>query len=193
MILYLIRHAEPEQTEYSGFPGPNLSDFGKHQAIEIANILKNTQIKNIYTSDYTRVLQTLKPYETINQKAKIFISTELREREKETETHESLVYRVQTWFDEILKNEFDNFAIFGHCGSINMIIWYLDSNKTILKYPYICPFECLTPKAGIWELELQNNKLIKGKLLNYKDKTEYQYSGGFAAAILLIMITIITK
>jgi 2,3-bisphosphoglycerate-dependent phosphoglycerate mutase len=79
----------------------------------------------------------------------------LREREKEIESHESLVKRVHKWYDQneeyILSK---TTAIFSHCGPINMILEYLDPEKTIFAYPYTCQFGCHTPLGSIWEISI---------------------------------------
>ncbi|MBL7785974.1 MAG: histidine phosphatase family protein [Chitinophagales bacterium] len=164
MILYLVRHAEPQIAEYSGFPGPQLGTIGKKQAIAIANFLKNRPIQQIIASDYTRVLETIEPYQILAQKP-LYNLPELRERENEIETHEELVTRVQTWFRLFLTNNRYNTVIVSHCGPINMILWELDYDQTILNYPFECKYLCLTPKAGIWELQIDNQILISGRLI----------------------------
>lgn len=164
MILYLVRHAEPEIAYYSGFPGPDLGATGKEQAIRIGNFLKKKNISQILTSDYIRVLQTVEPYANLTQQ-KIEKVITLRECEKEIETHEALEERVQNWFQTFLQSQNKNTVIFSHCGPINMILFYLDLNRKILTYPYECKYLCLTPKAGIWELIIENKKLISGNLI----------------------------
>lgn len=164
MILYLIRHAEPEISEYAGFPGPNLGDIGKKQAQNVANFLQTKPIKRLLTSDYTRVLQTLEPYQ-IDAKKDAEKLPVLRERENEVETHEELVARVESWFRKFLLTETENTAIFSHCGPINMILFYLDRKQKILNYPFECEYLCLTPKGGIWVLNIENQQLKNGILI----------------------------
>jgi broad specificity phosphatase PhoE len=164
MTLYLVRHAEPELAEYAGFPGPSLGDLGKKQALLIADFLKTKPIQKILTSDYIRVLETLEPYQTLTNIPCQELSV-LRERENEIETHEALVSRVQNWFELFLSNNKDNTVIFSHCGPINMILFYLDYERKILQYPFECNYLCLTPKAGIWELNISNQALANGKLI----------------------------
>lgn len=164
MILYLVRHAEPKIANYSGFPGTDLGAVGKEQAIRIGNFLKKKSISQILASDYTRVLQTVEPYINFTQQ-KIEKIIALRECEKETETHEELVERVQDWFKVFLQNQNQNTVIFSHCGPINMILFYLDPHRKILTYPYECNYLCLTPKAGVWELIVEGKKLISGNLI----------------------------
>ncbi len=164
MKLYLIRHATPVIPNYKDFPGPSLGEKGKQEAQKITKFLKEKTIHNILISDYTRVLETLKPYQDYtNCTAKVI--TELRERENEIETHEELVDRVQNWFEKFLRKEpLHNTAIFSHCGPINMILEYLDKEKTILNYPYVCKHLCLTPKGGVWLLNVVDKKLQGGEL-----------------------------
>lgn len=156
MNLYLVRHAEPEIKSYKGFPGPSLGEKGQRQATVIAAYLKNENIQQIYTSDYKRVKETLKPFQALFPQIKIEEVKALRERENESESHDSLVHRVHTWFDlnkETLLQS--NTAIFSHCGPINMILTYLDPNKTVLDYPYEDIWGCHTPLGQIWQLKFQ--------------------------------------
>jgi broad specificity phosphatase PhoE len=166
MKLYLIRHGQPELTEYFGFPGPKLGTKGRRQSEEICNILKSKNIKTVLSSDYTRVLETLKPFLKAMQRIEFSEIIELREREKEVESHESLVHRVQSWFlnnlDTITKKET---AIFGHCGSINMILFNIDPDLKIMNYPFEDKYKCLTPIGGIWELNFENSKFKGGELI----------------------------
>lgn len=165
MILYLIRHAQPCVNQYAGFPGPPLGDIGLRQAQNIANFLKQQNIEQIFTSDYIRVQQTLQAFHLVRPHIPITQSIALRERENQIESHESLVQRVENWFVQTVDTLPAQTAIFSHCGPINMILQYLDSQQTILDYPFCCPYLCLTPKGGIWELYLEGEKLVEGKLL----------------------------
>ncbi len=165
MKLYLVRHAKPAVNEYKGFPGPSLGEEGKRQAQSIAQYLSDKGVEQVFMSDYTRVQETFAPFQSLNPKLIPSIQLALREREKEVESHESLVERVQEWYKEqqtvILSK---NTAIFSHCGPINMILEHLDPHKNLFDYPYTCPYGCHTPLAGIWELTLDQD-LIDGKLL----------------------------
>ncbi len=166
MKLYLIRHGQPEIVEYSGFPGPNLSLHGHRQAITISEILCNKEIEIALSSDYTRSIETANPFLDSNPRIQFLRTIELREREKENESHESLKDRVQTWFKDnvgIITNT--NSAIFGHCGSLNMILFHIDPNQIIMEYPFEDKFKCLTPIGGIWELEFKNNNFVSGQLI----------------------------
>jgi 2,3-bisphosphoglycerate-dependent phosphoglycerate mutase len=156
MNLYLVRHAKPEIKTYKGFPGPSLGKEGKIQAKVIAAYLKKKGIQQVYTSDYIRVKETLKPFRKLFPEIKIEEVKSLRERENEVESHDSLVHRVHTWFD-LNKEEFlqSNTAIFSHCGPINMILMYLDPNKTIFDYPYEDTWGCHTPLGQIWDIKFK--------------------------------------
>lgn len=164
MNLYLIRHATPEIKTYKGFPGPALGEEGKVQAKAIAAYLKNKNIQQIYTSDYLRVKETLKPFQSLLPHINIKEVEALRERENEVESHESLVHRVHTWFAlnkiEVLKV---NTAIFSHCGPINMILTYLDPEKKLFDYPYEDVWGCHTPLGQIWEISFKE-ELYSGNL-----------------------------
>jgi broad specificity phosphatase PhoE len=157
-MLYLIRHGQPSKKKYSGFPGIGLGEQGKKEALEIFNILKEKKINKVFLSDYTRVIQTAEPF--INATAHLPMTVKaLRERENEIESHESLVNRVHRWCEEnykILVN--NNVAIFGHCGSLNMVLSFLDPQKEFFHYSFTDSYLCHTPIGGIWEINLSTNK-----------------------------------
>ncbi|MCC5944940.1 MAG: histidine phosphatase family protein [Bernardetiaceae bacterium] len=166
MKLYLVRHGQPEISEYSGCPGPQLGQKGIQQAHRIAEILTKKNITQILGSDYTRVIETAQPFLAKNKQLKYLQFTELRERENEFETHESLVHRVQNWFRSYSMNfESKSIVIFGHCGSLNMILQYLDPELQKMAYPYKDQYQCLTPIGGVWQLEFEGKKFIKGSLI----------------------------
>jgi len=159
MKLYLIRHAKPAIKEYKGFPGPSLGEEGKLQAQAIREYLNDKGIQQVYASDYTRVKETMAPFLNSFPNLPLNEYIALREREKEVERHVSLVKRVHSWFDlnkkEILKQ---NTAIFSHCGPINMILTYLDPQKTIFEYPHQDVWGCHTPLGQIWEIEFSKEE-----------------------------------
>lgn len=166
MNMYLIRHGQPEILKYAGFPGPKLGEKGIRQSQKIAEILQTKSIDLVIGSDYTRALETAKSFLDTNNQLEYLQVVELRECEKEFETHESLVSRVQNWFKDFRTNlSSQNIAIFGHCGSLNMILQYLDPDLQINEYSYIDIYDCLTPIGGIWELQFENTKFVKGKLI----------------------------
>ena len=155
MKLYLIRHAKPALNEYKGFPGPSLGSIGQEQAAQIASYLSDKGIEQVFSSDYTRVLETYAPFGERHPQLQPQFYSALREREKEVEPHESLLQRVHTWYlaqEPLILSK--TTAIFSHCGPINMILEYLDPDKQFLDYPYTCPFGCHTPLAGVWVLEV---------------------------------------
>lgn len=165
MKLYLIRHAKPAISEYKGFPGPSLGEEGEEQARIIADYLKDKNIQQILASDYTRVKETMQPFLLLHPHLNVNEHIALREREKEVESHSSLVNRVHDWFrvnqDMILQK---NTAIFSHCGPINMILSYLDPEKTIFKYPHEDVWGCHTPLGKIWEMEWKDT-FVTGNLI----------------------------
>ncbi len=154
MKLYLIRHAKPEVSEYKGFPGPSLGEEGREQAKAIANYLKDKKITQILASDYTRAKETMVPFLSTHPHLEVKEYIALREREKEIEPHISLVNRVHGWFqaNEAMIIQ-ENTAIFSHCGPINMILSYLDPQKTIFDYPHQDIWGCHTPLGKIWEID----------------------------------------
>jgi 2,3-bisphosphoglycerate-dependent phosphoglycerate mutase len=57
-VIYLTRHAEKEN---DGTKDPSLTDKGKQRAEEFANLLKNNNVRAIYSTDYKRTRETVAP------------------------------------------------------------------------------------------------------------------------------------
>jgi 2,3-bisphosphoglycerate-dependent phosphoglycerate mutase len=168
MKLYLIRHATPELEKYHNLPpGPPLGSKGKEEAQKIAVWLSRKEIQRVVCSDFLRVQETVLPFIQVSPaKLKIETHVALRERDTSLEEHISLVRRVREWLDDNLGQiQTVPHAIFSHCGPINMLLEALDPQGNILQYPFKCPFGCLTPKAGIWELDVLNGKINNGQLI----------------------------
>lgn len=167
MYLYLVRHGEPEERNYRDmdyFPGSDLGETGKAQAVQIAWALKDKNISQIFSSDFARSKQTVAPFANVMSLSPVYCS-ELRERASR-ESKSSLVFRAGDWFDSrSIDIERCNTAIFSHCGFINVILDRLDFYKNKLEYFYWDRFGCLTPWGGVWELILgEELSLISGKL-----------------------------
>ena len=56
--VYLVRHAEKEKDNSQN---PNLTEKGQLRAINLTKMLKNKNIKIIYSTQYTRTMQTASP------------------------------------------------------------------------------------------------------------------------------------
>lgn len=103
MYLYLIRHGEPEQRDYRDmdyFPGSDLGETGKAQAVQIAEFLKDKNISQIFSSDFARSKQTAAPFASIMSLSPVYCS-ELRERAPR-ESKSSLAFRAGDWLAGIL-------------------------------------------------------------------------------------------
>lgn len=163
--LYLVRHAMPAVSSYHNLPpGPDLGTLGQQQAEWIADTLQGRAIRQIWASDFPRVLQTIAPLHGRLPAIQVHTTPALWEREASVESHESLVQRVQGWFLARLPEfQAQTTAIFSHCGPVNMILALLDPEQEHLKYPFVNEFGCLTPCAGIWEVRFTPAG-IQGKL-----------------------------
>ena len=65
-VIHLLRHAEKV---FPMPPNPPLSETGKARAIQLANILANSEITNIYSTNFKRTLETVQPLaEALNLK-----------------------------------------------------------------------------------------------------------------------------
>ena len=163
--LYLIRHAQPATTGYDNLPpGPDLGPLGQQQSAWIADTLQDRGIRQIWASDFPRVLQTLAPLRARLPALPLHTTPALWEREASVEAHESLVQRVRDWFlPRLPEFQTQTTAVFSHCGPINMLLECLDPQQTQLAYPFHNEFGCWTPCAGIWELHFTATG-IRGQL-----------------------------
>ena len=60
MLLYLLRHAEPDPSQHYQDDERPLTEFGRFQAAIVANFLKKTNhpVESIFSSPYLRAMQT---------------------------------------------------------------------------------------------------------------------------------------
>lgn len=167
--LLLIRHADFDKVDgMNDFPGPSLNNDGLNQSVILSNYLNSHGLKfNIITSDFTRCLQTIQPF-IVSQKSVALTEPSLRERNPLKEPHLSLDKRVKEWFRFNLSNliKSDNIII-SHCGPINMILEEINENHKSISYTYEDSFLCHTPKAGIWEIDIINNKMSTVQLKTF--------------------------
>ena len=61
-VIFIVRHCEKamESTD-----NPNLAEEGKKRAAHLAEILKNTGIEAVYSTNYKRTMQTAEPLATV--------------------------------------------------------------------------------------------------------------------------------
>ena len=62
MTLYLVRHAQCMPKRSQAFSKWALSPVGAHQAEELAGLLEPLEIANVFSSPFTRTLETAKPF-----------------------------------------------------------------------------------------------------------------------------------
>ena len=167
--LLLVRHAEFDKVEeMNDFPGPMLNDIGLNQSILLSDYLNSYLLKfNIVTSDFIRCIQTIQPF-IVSQKSVALTEPILRERNPLKEPHLSLDKRVKEWFRFNLSNLVKSDTIIvSHCGPINMILEEINENHKSISYTYEDSFLCHTPKAGIWEIDIINNKMSTVQLKTF--------------------------
>jgi 2,3-bisphosphoglycerate-dependent phosphoglycerate mutase len=79
MILYLVRHAQCMPKRSQAFSEWALSPVGAHQAEELAGLLEPLEIANVFSSPFTRTLETARPFAQKRRLA-IRVVDALRER-----------------------------------------------------------------------------------------------------------------
>jgi 2,3-bisphosphoglycerate-dependent phosphoglycerate mutase len=78
-ILYLIRHAQSHPTSRQHHSEWPLSSLGKNQALKLGILLEKLAITHIFSSPFTRCIQTVKPFAD-KSIIPIVIENDLRER-----------------------------------------------------------------------------------------------------------------
>ncbi|MBI9015610.1 MAG: histidine phosphatase family protein [Clostridiales bacterium] len=101
--IFMVRHAESLYVNGKE-KQRGLSSFGLQEANKVSLILKDIEIDAIYSSDYNRSLETVKPLSDL-KKTKIIELTDLRERRMKPE-HIELTYND---FIEAVKKSYENF------------------------------------------------------------------------------------
>jgi len=95
-IIYLVRHAHANWTPDENRP---LSSQGHQDAIKISHILQQYPVRAIYSSPYTRALQTIEPLASCLN-LPVQIEAGLRERELGNTMREDFLKAVEkTWND----------------------------------------------------------------------------------------------
>ena len=163
---YLIRHAHPETLGYFGFPGPSLGAYGRKQAQAISVYLKAQEINHVYLSDYRRVSETVNALRAIVPNIPYDYAPALRAREKRSERLASHVNRVRKWLDDKRSDlESDHVAIFAHCGTLNILQFYLENSTKQGWIPFEDELDRHTPIAGIWEVRFSNDTIHDRRLV----------------------------
>lgn len=83
MTIYLFRHAESEDNRqhiFSGWRNPDLSEKGKIDAQELAELLKDKEFSLVYTPSLTRNVMTVKEVLKYHPLTKIVTDDRLKER-----------------------------------------------------------------------------------------------------------------
>lgn len=83
MTIYLFRHAESEDNRqhiFCGWRDPDLSDKGKIDAQELAELLKDKEFSTVYTPSLTRNVKTVQEVIKYHPQAKIITDDRLKER-----------------------------------------------------------------------------------------------------------------
>lgn len=163
--LYLVRHALPESIDYRNRPDPGLSERGRRQAQQIAAFLAEKNIQALWCSANKRAKQTLAAFLQNSPLASSYCEA-LKERQPHLESHERLLQRVHQWWAQHRAEALErNTAIFGHCGTLNMILTYEDPEKKQLAYSFTDKYLCHTPISGIWALDFEQAVLQGGRLV----------------------------
>jgi broad specificity phosphatase PhoE len=96
--LIILRHAEFDKSpDMNTHPGPRLNQTGKRQSEKLAAYLSCQSITCVFTSDFTRCIETGIPLSALKRIGMEHVKA-LRERNPEQETHQSLNDRVKKWF-----------------------------------------------------------------------------------------------
>jgi len=74
---FLIRHAEKDRTDPEN-KNPNLNEKGKLRALKWAEVFKNLEFDKIYSTNYYRTLETVRPIsKTIKKEISIYSTSKI--------------------------------------------------------------------------------------------------------------------
>ena len=113
-VVILVRHAEVPE---SGGDNPHLSSEGDERAKELARVLKESGVQDIFVSDMTRTLETAEPF------AKQFIPPLKINKRERGDTLSEKVNNANALIAEIKGNHLGRkILIVGHSETIPFII-----------------------------------------------------------------------
>ena len=69
--IYLIRHAEKDRSDIKN-KNPHLNELGKNRAFKWVEVFKNVQFDKIFSTNYNRTIETVKPI-SLDKKIEISI------------------------------------------------------------------------------------------------------------------------
>ena len=98
--IYFIRHAQSHPSAKKHHSKWPLSDVGKIQSEKLAALLPSISIEKIFSSPFTRCLQTIEPFAT-SSKLNIRIESDLRER--------LVTKEITDEFEEIWRKSWEDF------------------------------------------------------------------------------------
>ncbi len=167
----LIRHTEFDKTDnMNDYPGPSLNDFGKTQSMQLCEYLAPLNIDSLFSSDFYRCKETVKPF-LEHRSLSVEYLKDLRERNPDKESHQSLNDRVKAWFEiEKTKLFTSNCIVIAHCGSCNMILEEIDTKHLPLYFKYEDEYHCHTPKAGFWHFLCDQGQIVNYQLITHPYK-----------------------
>lgn len=94
--IYLVRHCEAEGQA----PNAPLTEKGIRQAEELATMLQGFKIERIFSSPYSRAIQSIEPFATKKQ-LEIEVDNRLRERVLSTEFSPDWLEKLEKTFDDL--------------------------------------------------------------------------------------------
>lgn len=185
-MIYLVRHGETNwniEKKTQGHTDIPLNDTGIYQAELVSDIIKDFNIKKIYSSD---LLRTLKTAEIINKNFKFDILTDNRLREimygdlegvprpklskdiwnvfnyepekLHAESVSSVYDRVKSFFDEL--NHEEDVLIVTHGGTMRMIMYYMDNKEIFNRDLYVKEYSGRkVNNCSIYKFDTINNSL----------------------------------
>lgn len=114
VLIYLVRHAEKDLSDPAN-PDPLLTDIGVERAQTLKTKLKDVEFDAIYSTDYQRTINTVKPI--------------CEERGLEMASYAS--HNWQQMIDEMVVKKGRNFLICGHSDNLLPMIDYLGLPRPI--------------------------------------------------------------
>ena len=137
------------------------------QAQTAAALLASFPLRRAYVSDYRRTWETVEPLRACLPELEVLSTPALRGREKEDEALESHVERVRGWLDDHRATiSAELCAVVSHCGTLNILQFYLEHGHPPGTRPFVDEQWRHTPLGGVWEIAVDRGAIERRSIFD---------------------------